>query len=283
MSQLKEFLLEVGREYAGRFFTFTFILYIASVAAEVSRQILLENLNSTANLAFGQTFLINELVKEFLARPLLFLPLVGIFVLNAWGVSALYFSFSGQRAGEAINRALKNLHRYVAFVAFAGAVTFLGFAVLSVPAILITNFLADSAPLPATQATGIFIIIILTLLSLPGVYLLVSFSNAPFILLLEGKNIVSSLQESRKRVSQSWWKTALFLAISLLIGGIAHYVLSWIIFSLKLSFLPDLPFRAESMLRIFFYIIPWSISASFYDLALYRWYLKLKPQASISV
>ena len=80
------------------------------------------------------------------------------------------------------------------------------------------------------------------------------------------------------RVGEIWGRPVPLpeMAPELALAVIAYYGLSRIIFTLKLAFIPDLSFRGETSLRIFLYSIPWVIVASFFDLAIYKVYLRLK-------
>lgn len=266
MAALGQFLNEVFRDYAKRFWIFWTVLYIAIVLVELSRQVFLEMLSPFAvfNLSFPE--LVNTvLANEILGNPYILVPLLAMFFFNVWGFGALFFAFSGASAQESIRLGFKNLHRYAGFVLVAGLLTALGFILLPAAAAwLIDIFYGEALRWLAVPLALVF--------GIPGIYLLVAFSNAPLILLLEEKSIWGSLKESARRVTPRWFMAAIYLLVSLIIAGVAYYLLSWLTFSLKLALIPDLSLRGESMLRVFLYSIPWVIVASFYDLALYHLY-----------
>ncbi len=273
--QLKGFFIDVFREYGAGFRRFWVILYCATVLGEISREILLENMRSLQYAQFPAPVFIGALLNEFAARPVLFLPLLASFFFGAWGFGALYFSFSGLSVKEAVARGLNNVHRYLGFLALSGILTLLGFLILTVPALLVLSAFGF-APLLLKGAGLIAILPAMLIFSIPGIHLLVALSSGPFILLLEKKSILEAIRESYRRVSRDWFRAGVFLLCSLVLAGIAQYGLSRIIFTLKLAFVPDLSFRGETSLRIFLYSIPWVIVASFFDLAVYKVYLRLK-------
>ena len=273
--QLKRFFIEVFREYRARFLRFWLILYGAAVLGELSWEIFLENARSVQYLRFPAPVFLDALLNEFAARPVLVLPLLATFFFGLWGFSALYFSFSGLSVKEAVARGLQNVHRYLGFLVLSGALTALGFLILTAPALLVLSAFGF-APLFLNGAGLAEILPSMLVFSIPGIYLLVSLSSGPFILLLEKKSILEAIRESCRRVSRDWFWTGMLLLCSLVLAGIAQYGLSRIMFSLKLALVPDLSFRGETSLRIFFYSIPWVIVASFFDLAVYRVYLRLK-------
>src|SRR3989338_10868737 len=120
MLNLLQFLQEVLRDYAKRFWIFWIVLYGATVLLELSRQVFLESLSPATlfNLASPQlagTLLINEI----LGKPYLVLPILAMFLFNAWGFGSLFYSFSGVNPWEAVRSGLKNLHRYACFIIVA--------------------------------------------------------------------------------------------------------------------------------------------------------------------
>ncbi|MDO8536913.1 MAG: hypothetical protein Q7R94_01550 [bacterium] len=264
-------------DFGRRFLVFGLILYSATVMVELVRQILLENLHALAYREFGSGFFMGEILKEFATRPmLLLLPLTSMF-FALWGFASLYFSFRGENIKNSITHGLKTLPSYAGFVITATLLTTLGFGILTIPGFELLMRLSIIATPLAGSAT-LFAALAFVILGIPGIYLLVSFSNGPFILLLEKNNIGKSLLESHRRISAHWFLAASFLGLSLLVAGLAYYFFSWLIFTLKLAFIPDLSFRGESMLRVFFYSIPWVICASFFDLAVYKLYVKFSNQ-----
>lgn len=274
MAQLGQFLKEVLRDYGKRFWIFWPILYVTVVLEELSSQIFLENSNSIVFAGLAPQIYYNRLFVELLGRPYLALPLISAFVLSVWGFSSLYFSFRDSDFWGSLNNGLKNLHRYLSFIIIASLITLAGFVFLPGIAILLLDTFTD-IPLYLSDGETLNLWLALPLaliLGIPGIYLLIAFSNAPFILLLERKNIVQSLRESIRRVTPRWFMAAIYLLISFSIAAVAYFALSWLIFTLKLALIPDMSLRGESMLRVFIYSISWIVAASFYDLAVYHLY-----------
>lgn len=278
MINLLQFLKEVLRDYARRFWLFWIILYFATVLLELARQVFLEGLSAAAifGLHTGGAVAGKVLLDELLVHPYLVLPLIFMFLFNAWGFGALYYSFSGLGFSQAISRCFKNLHRYVGYIIVASGITFLGFFLLPQLAVWLLDAFTDVPVYLANDTLNLWIVLpLFFVFGLPGLYFLVAFANGPFILLLEEKSIFQSLLESARRVTPRWFLTALYLLAFLIIAGIAYYLLMRLIFSLKLVLIPDLSLRGESMLRVFLYSIPWVIVASFYDLVVYYLYKML--------
>lgn len=275
------FFKEVFADYAKRFWIFWVILYIASAGAEFFRQILLENMDSLIYSGQAPVIFKEAVLAELTSDPWLILIALAVALFNIWGFGTLYFSFSGLSILAAVAKGFKKLHLYTGYIIVAGVITLLGFLLLSVPGSFLLDVFYPQA-VDSIGSTTVNLFLGLTL-GLPGLYLLVAFSSAPFILLLENKSIVRALYESERRVRPKWGKAAMFLGGAFLVSAILYLFLYWVIFSLKLAFIPDLSLRAESMLRIFLYSTPWVIAASLYDLALYHLYLRLMSVASVKV
>src|SRR3989338_11632822 len=112
---LKNFLFETGRDYARRLWGFWVIIYAATVVVELLRQVLLENLPSVVYAKVAPQFFFSALIGDFKSQPLFLLPLLVVFVANAWGFGALYFNFHGYAVSRAMSLSIKNLHRYLFF------------------------------------------------------------------------------------------------------------------------------------------------------------------------
>ncbi|MBI2640351.1 MAG: hypothetical protein HYW91_00480 [Candidatus Sungbacteria bacterium] len=263
----KEFCKELWADYAKRFWIFWTILYVATVSVELSRQVLLESLDSLKYLDYSQAIFGSALQQEFLSSPALFLPLGAIILLHLWGFASLYLSFGGTSLRQSFVAGLKKLPVYLGYIIVASVLTFAGFLVFTAPLLMLA-----SSYFPGLIADNLFLIPLALIFGLPGIYLLVAFANGPFILLLEGKSILKSLRESVRRIHPHWFLIAGYLLISFAVAGAAYYILMRLVFTIKLNLLTDLSLRGESMLRIFLYSIPWVMVASFYDLAVYHLY-----------
>ncbi|MBI4086286.1 MAG: hypothetical protein HY433_03560 [Candidatus Liptonbacteria bacterium] len=267
-----EIIKETFADYSKRYWKFWAVLYVFTVLAEVMREIYLERVAIyLSGITYNPVILFNLLIREMLASPVVFLAVAGGVLFNLWGFASLYFLFSGASFIKSASEGLKHILSYFGLVVAGGIIVFAGFLVLAMPILLLLNaFLGDS--LNPNVAMAIFLAF-----GIPGWWLLVSFSVAPFILLLEKRKIFNALRESYRRVSFALWQTIQTLIVAFVMSAAAYYALSWIIFSLKLIFIQDLSFRGETSLRIFVYSIPWVVVASFFDLAVYRIYLRLKP------
>ncbi len=272
---------ETLRDFARRFWIYGLILYIATVMVELFRQVLLENLATLRYLTFGNALFLNGITKELLANPVLFFVIALLIFFWMWGFVSLYFALSGQGLKSSVANGLKRLPLYTGFVLIASFLTLLGFTIISIPALTYLQNYSLALPPLTSGAPAILSVLILLVLCFPGIYLLVSFSNAPFILLLEKSGIKRALLESHRRVSAQRLDSAIFLAAALAISTFAFYFLIWLIFTLKLAFVPDLSLRGESMLRVFFYSIPWVVAAAFFDLAVFHLYKKLRDNTPI--
>lgn len=278
MAQLGQFLKEVLRDYAKRFGVFWIILYVATIGVELSRQVFLETLESSRYLIFSPQTYSNALFAEFMGHPFRFWPVILMALFNIWGFVSLYFAYSGLSLQDAMLRGLRNLLRCFGYVLAASSITLAGFFALFLPLSLLVNKIYPSF---YTSEMGLVLGLPIFLVSLlPGIYIMISFSSGPFIFLFENKNVFQTLLLSWQRVRPQRFLATLYLTAPLLIMGIAYYLFAWLIFTLKLSFIPDLSSRGESMLRVFLYSIPWVIVASFYDLIVYKLYLLLKNRAS---
>ena len=276
---IKEFFQEIWSEYAKRFWYFAAILYVATALSELLREGLLEILASYG--VFGFSLDKAAVIPDALWSSILSNPIIIVFALGAaffylWGFAALYFSFQGSSIRNSIKEGLRNVWRYAAFVIVASVITFAGFALVSAPAFLLFDTFTD---LPLYLADGetlnyVLVIPLAILFGIPAIYLWVAFSPGPFILLFEKVSVLQALGESMRRINPHWWRVALILLAGLLMAGAAYAASSWLIFSLKLMLAGDLSFRSETILRIFLYIIPWVVAASFFDFLLYGLYRK---------
>lgn len=278
MAQFGDFFKEVLRDYAKRFWIFWIILYVATIGVELSRQVFLETIEATRYLIFSPQTYSNALFAEFMGHPLRFWPVILMALFNIWGFVSLYFAYSGLPLKNAVVQGLKKIHRVFGYVLTASSITLLGFFILFIPLSLLVNRIYPSF---YTSDTGLALGLPIFLVSiLPAIYILISFSSGPFIFLFENKNIFQSLVMSWQRIKSQWFLVALYLTASLLTISIAYYLLAWLIFTLKLAFIPNLSLRGESMLRVFLYSLPWVILASFYDLIVYKLYLLLRDKTN---
>ena len=215
---------------------------------------------------------------------LLILPWLGGFFFTFWAFSALYYSFTGISAKDAIKISFRNLHRYGAMVFLASIITGLGFVPLFLLLLLFVKiFGITQAVFVATILSAGFLtkILLLIILIIPVAGLAVLFSNAPFILLIEKKGVIASIRLSFIRVKPVFLKTAFFLIGLLLVSAAINFGMQKIIFGLKLLLIPDLAtIRQESMFRVFIYTIPWVLISPFFDLFLYRLYLVIKTRSA---
>lgn len=271
-----EIVKETFADYSKRYWRFWVLLYVFTILAEVMREILLENVF----LKHPEIYLsgmnpdpvvsLNLIVGEMFSSPVISLVLVGGILFNLWGFASLYFLFSGTSFVKSASEALKHILSYFGLVVAGAVIVIAGFLVLAIPLLLLFNAFAGGS-LNSVAANIIFLVF-----GVPGWWLLISFSVAPFILLLEKRKVLNALRESYRRVSFEPWQTIRTLVSAFIVSAAAYYFLSWMIFSLKLIFIHDLSFRGETSLRIFLYSIPWVVVASFFDLAVYRIYLRLK-------
>ncbi len=275
LKSLKEFFLEACRDYTGQLWRFWIILYGATIISELLRQELLKGLVVRFGLDLRPILASNLILKEFSSNPLLALLFTGVIFFTLWGFASLYFSFSGRSLVQSVVAGFKNIGRYFGFVVAASVITLLGLVIINIPVLtLLDAFTNIPVYLVDGETLNFWVMLpIILALGIPGIYLLVAFSSAPFILLLEKRNIWESLGESRRRVTPYWWRIATKLFLTFIVSGIAYFILNYFIFSLKLAFIPDLSFRGELLLKVFIYSIPWIVVASFYDFILYRLYL----------
>lgn len=277
---LKNFVQEVMADYFVRFLNFWIILYIATTVAELMRLGMLQILVSRGIFRFLPILSTKFIFKEFIAHPLLIILPIAIIFFNLWGFAALYFSFTGRGVQESTLEGLKKIGSYIRYVFVASFFTFLGFLALTLPVLWAIDVFSIAPFFIAGKINYITVIPLFFLFGIPGIYLLISFSNGPFILLFEKKGVLRSLRESRTRVSKNWWNNAFILASMFLLSAILYFAIAWIMYELKMYFIHNLSYRGELALRLFIYSIPWIISSSLYDLAVYHLYIKLFAENS---
>lgn len=69
---------------------------------------------------------------------------------------------------------------------------------------------------------GVLIVGGLVLLILPGIYLAIAYSFAPYLIIEKGMGVWESLETSRKAITQYWWRYFCLMLVSalLIIAGI---------------------------------------------------------------
>ena len=280
-----QLLKEAWAEYRKRFFIYTGIIYTFAVIAELLSQVMREHIASVlsqTDLSFYQQVSFSKPLNPL--DPFIFLPWLGGLFFTFWALASLFYSFTGMSPKEALESGIKNLHRYSGMVSLGSIATALG--VIPLLLFLIIFFNTGGAS-PVVPALGVhpfqqwpFLLPLIFILSLPIFCLMIFFSNAPFILLLERTGIIASLRLSFKRIKPVFFKTAFFLAGMFVISALIYFGLSKLIFSVKLAVIPQLAtIRQESMLRVFAYSIPWVLVSVFFDLFLYLLYLRIKKRS----
>lgn len=266
-----EVIKQTFTDYSKRYWRFWALLYVFTVLVEIMREMYLERVAIYfSGIPYDPILFFNVIISEMLVSPVVFLAVVGAILFNLWGFASLYFLFSGTSFVKSASEGLKRILSYFALVVAGDIIVVAGLLILAVPMFLLFNALSGGSLNPRVAVT-LFLV-----LGIPGWWLLISFSAAPFILFLEKRRVFDALRESYRRVSLEPWQTILTLVAAFILSAAAYYVLSWMIFSLKLAFILDLSFRGETSLRIFLYSIPWVVVASFFDLAVYKIYLRLK-------
>lgn len=278
MTNFKKFFAEVWHDYSRNFLLFWSALYIGIILLESARQILIESMGSLQLISLPKEIFADAILKELSGNPVLLLPLAAMFLFNSFGYAVLYFSFSSKSFWSSISLGIKNIHRYILFLLAASVITIAGFLFLLAPFDYLLNYDVVDLSFLTYENNPLLHLLVRLILALPGLYILVSFSSAPFMLLLEDKSVLQSLKESHQRVRPSWLISAFYLLVTFAAAALFYYILWLIIARLQLALTPNLSFGVRSLFRIFIYSLAWVIPVTFYDLAVYHLYQKLKEK-----
>lgn len=266
-----QFLKEVWGDYRKRFLIFWAIIYFSTV---ISGLFFLYFNDRLAYLPFQPD-------KFYYYNLSLILPIpLGLF-FSFWGFATLYFYFAGFSLSAAAVSGLNNLLRYFGLVVVGGLAVVMTALIFFVPAIYFLRLFGIVVPpLLPSPASFLNALPVWLLLSAPALYVAILFSNAPLILFLEKKGIIASLKESLQRIN-AYLKKSCFFLIAGFILAVAVYVAAAVLtilftnFLVYRGFLDGASTRTLQFLQIFSYAVPWTVAATFYDLFLYHWYLRL--------
>lgn len=268
---------EAFRLVKTRFFTLFAILYLSQILLGAIKQTFIFNLHSLQYRDFGLLFF-RLLFQEIIYQPLFWVLLLATAYISCASYAGLYAALGGAGFRRALLDGFKKAPRYCVFIIIAGFITIASFAIPLIPGLLLAVFSIPS--LFQTTSQIIFSLPLIIILCLPGIFIMVSFAFAPFILLLENKGIMSSLKQSFRMIGPQWPRIALVLGGSGLVLFALFWGISWLIFSAKLL-LPDFPGYIESLYPIFIFSLPWILLSVFFDAILYRLYQKYRDMGAI--